>query len=65
MTVPSRSFPCERALIVGHVSVFTSDVFYCLDCYDFACAMSPAIVGNARRLTLLRGITCGGGAAQD
>ena len=65
MTVASGSFPCERTLSVGDVSMFASDVFYCLDCYDFASAMSPAIAGTSRRLTLLRGVTCRGGAAQD
>jgi hypothetical protein len=65
MTVVPGSFPCERALGAGDASVFTSDVFYCVDCYDHVSALQPAVTGSARRVRLLRGLTCGGGAAQD
>jgi hypothetical protein len=59
------SFPCERTLAVGDLSVFSADVFYCLDCYEFARAVRPALGDTSRRITLRRGLTCGGGAAQD
>ena len=65
MVLAPTSFPCERALGVGDISVFSADVFYCLDCYEYARAVWPAIDGSSHRVTLKRGLTCGGGAAQD
>jgi len=65
MTSTPGLFPCGRALNAGDASVFTSDVFYCPSCYDHALTIAPAIAGPSRRLTLLRGLTCGGGNAQD
>ena len=64
MNIESR-FPCERALQTGDRAVFTTDVFYCVDCYDYASTIRPEMTGNARQLTLKRGVTCGGGAAED
>ncbi len=60
-----QCFPCERSLPVGAPSVFASDVFYCPACYDYAEALTPALGNIALHSRLGRGITCGGGRAQD
>ena len=65
MTTSAAAFPCERALAVGDLAVLVTDVLYCVVCAEAALLARPSLVDTARRVTLRRGITCGGGNAED
>lgn len=58
-------FPCERSLRVGEFAILAGDVIYCLDCYRQAEAVLPALAQTSERFQLRRGVTCGGGHAED
>ena len=61
----SQFFPCERPLGVGEPAVIAGDTIYCPVCYDYAETRWPELANVARRFQLKRGVTCGGGYAED
>ncbi len=65
MSAVPEAFPCMRALAAGEFAVLAGDVIYCRDCYSFAETMSPSLHDVSEGFQFKRGVTCGGGQAED